>query len=66
MKIHDEIRRMKDWTRRWRAYMVLRHGIGLALDAGISQGGNEESTLRGILESALEWNGCSIEDISSN
>lgn len=66
MKIRDEIRRMKDWTRRWRAYMVLRHGISLALDAGRFAGGSEEGTLKGILKSALEWNGCSIEDISSN
>ncbi len=68
MKIYDEIRRMKNWTRRWRAYMVLRHGVGLALDASIVQSGyainNEKRVLRGILKSALEWNGYSIEDIS--
>ena len=56
MKICDEIRRMRTWQKRQRAYMVLRHGIGLAMDAGIASGGDAERVARSLLQEAAEWN----------
>ncbi len=63
MNIRNEIYRNKAWFKRWRAYEVLRHGIGLALDAGLEQAQGhrfaEEHAHRiacSLLQEAAEWN----------
>lgn len=40
--------------------MVLRHGIGLAIDAGIEQGGDAHRIAHSLLREAAEWNNFKI------
>ena len=67
--ILKEMRRDKAWFKRWRAYMVLRHGIGLAIDAGMEQAGirvgGEEHAMniaRSLLREAAEWAGLELQE----